>query len=58
LDKNQTLRNFKVIVKDKKYLNEIVRVLNLKNESKSVSSPSVSKEEVYEYLREQIPELN
>lgn len=63
LDKEQVLRNFKVVVNNKKYLNEIIDALNKKykidgnNRDVVISTPYIVKDDIYKYIKEQIPEI-
>ena len=64
LYEGQILRNFKVVVYKKEYLDTIIYVLNKKyeidgnNRNNVISTPYIAKEDVYKYLKEKIPELN
>lgn len=64
LDENQTLRNFKIVVKNKQLIPQIIEILNKKYvdyygvRENVISTPYITQEEVYKFLKEQIPELN
>ena len=64
LDDNQTLRNFKIVVKNKELIPLIKEMLNEKfknyygDRSNVISTPYITQEEVYLFLKKQIPELN
>ena len=63
LGKNQILRNFKIIVNKKQLLPSILNVLNYKyityreNRNNVISTPYIAKDDIYKYLKEQIPEI-
>ena len=63
LDTGQELRNFKIIVNNKKYLNQIIEILNNKykadgnNRDIVISTPYIAKDDIYKYINEQIPEI-
>ena len=63
LDTGQELRNFKIIVNNKKYLNQIIEILNNKyktdgnNRDIVISTPYIAKDDIYRYINEQIPEI-
>jgi len=58
-DKN--LRNFKVIINNKTHQDKIINTFSNKYSSKlkdkCISTPYIVKEDIYKYLKEQIPEL-
>lgn len=64
LDDGQILRGFKVIVNNKKLKYQIIDALNDKykesgnDRSMVISTPYICANDVYEYLKEQIPEIN
>lgn len=63
LNEGQILRNFKVVVYKKEYLDIIINILNKKykidgnNRDTVISTPYITQEDVYKYLKEQMPEL-
>ena len=63
LDAGQELRNFKIIVNNKKYLNQIIEIFNNKyktdgnNRDIVISTPYIAKDDIYKYIKEQIPEI-
>lgn len=64
LDRCQELRNFKIVVNNDKFKNIIIKKLNdkyisyLKIGEKVISTPYIVKDDIYKYLKEQIPEIN
>lgn len=64
LEEGQVLRNFKVVVNNKILKNKIIKAFNDKykicgNDRASViSTPYICADDVYKYLKEQIPEIN
>ena len=58
-DKN--LRNFKVVINNTHIKQDIINVIMnkymTKNKNNSISTPYIVKEDIYKYLKEQIPEL-
>ena len=63
LDKGQILRNFKVVVNNKKLTNRIIESLNERylscgnDRSQVISTPYICADDVYKYIKEQIPEI-
>ena len=63
LDKGQDLRNFKIVVNDKKYILNIIEALNKKYETDGnnrnivISTPYIVKDDIYKYIKEQILEI-
>ena len=63
LDKSQELRNFKIVVNNKRFLEDIKNKLKerykyyLKHGEKVISTPYIAKADVYKYIKEQIPEI-
>ena len=64
LDEGQILRNFKVVVHNKNLKDKIIKVLNEmymvhgNDRSKVISTPYISANDVYKYIKEQIPEIS
>ena len=63
LNEKQTLRNYKIVIEDKTLIPTIKQIFNDKFEdyygdrSNVISTPYITQEEVYLFLREQIPQL-
>ena len=62
LEPNQDLRNFKIVVDNDNYKNKIKELLtnhyyNINNTIGVISTPYIAKDDIYKYIKEQIPEI-
>ena len=63
LDEGQELRNFKIVVNNKKFLYDVKSKLEekynyyLKHGEAVISTPYIAKADIYKYIKEQIPEI-